>query len=89
MLADLDKAIWKNREQGIPVRKYQQLGIRMRSYLEDLADTAQLEHLPPVVYNIYEETKHLRETDISGYRNVLFHRLDDNNFKTTVLECDD
>lgn len=83
MLAALENKILQNQEKGVPVRHYHQLGNKMRPYLEDLANVAQLEHLPPVIYKIYDYTKYLRETRLESYREVLFKRLDDDNYYKT------
>lgn len=85
MLADVDEHIREKLKLGLPIRKYHELGDQVQNYLEDLAETSQLEHLPPVLYNIYNKTSDLRKTHLGRYREVIFHRLDDLNYEMTNI----
>lgn len=85
MLTEISTEILNNKEKGIPVRKHFQIGDRLKHYLEDLAEIAHLEHLPPVVYKIYNLTSLLRQNHLANYRDAVFEVLDDNNFTMNGL----
>lgn len=85
MLAEISTEILNNKEKCIPVRKHFQIGNRIKNYLEELAEIAHLEHLPPVVYKIYDLTSLLRQNHLAKYRDAVFEVLDDNSFRMNGL----
>jgi hypothetical protein len=51
MLKELDEEIEK--KSGVPVRKYHHLGVNQGCYFEDLAGTARIKRVPPVINKLY------------------------------------
>lgn len=80
MLTEIESEIHNNTKKSIPVRKYFQIGDKLKSYLDELSEIAHLEPLPPVVYNIYNVTSLLRQTYLDTYRDAVFEVLDDDHF---------
>uniref|UniRef100_A0A1B6J0A7 Flavin-containing monooxygenase n=1 Tax=Homalodisca liturata TaxID=320908 RepID=A0A1B6J0A7_9HEMI len=89
MFAELEQEMLTKQKQGIPLRKYHEMKIGMRSYMEGLANIAKFEQFPPVVYKIYYVTAGFRETNLKNYRDAIFHIVDDNNFRVTGLDVNE
>ncbi|XP_046666098.1 senecionine N-oxygenase-like [Homalodisca vitripennis] len=89
MFAELEQEMVTKQKKGIPLRKYHEMKIGMRSYMEGLANIAKFEQFPPVVYKIYDVTAGFRETNLKNYRDAIFHIVDDNNFRVTGLDVNE
>lgn len=81
MLADYEQDLYERRIKGLPNRKMHILGNeRVRKYYADLANTAEIEPIKPVLIDIYERTAYLRSHDVKNYRRYKYRLIDDYNF---------
>lgn len=53
MLEDLQKEIDEKRDKGVPNKYFHMVGLEQEKYFNDLADTAGIKRVPPVVCKIY------------------------------------
>lgn len=75
MLKDLSKEIEEKRRRGIPFKKYHQLGDYQGQYYDDLAQTANIKPVAPVIHKLYVHVKP------NIVRSLNWRLIDDNNFE--------
>lgn len=73
MLAELIEE--ERKKVGRPSRKYHQLGEEQGHYFENLAETANIKKVPPVIHNLYLRVRMGRNL------NDCFRIIDDNNWE--------
>lgn len=87
MLADMEKDMnerWAAR--GLSKRKAHMFGEGFQEkYYRDLAITADIEPIKSYVTKMYNETRRLKQNDITTFRNYKFTIIDDENFQVTQL----
>lgn len=75
MLEELQREIDEKRKKGIPDKQFHFVGLDQEKYFNDLADTAGIARVPPVVCKIY--------TFVSGNKNMndCFEIINENEYK--------
>lgn len=89
MMVELASKLQKQKENGVPVRKYHEVGLEVDKYIGDLTKTAGLKELPPVIYNIYYQVGYLRKYHMTRYREAYFKVVDDENFEMHGFKLDE
>lgn len=73
-------------QRGISKRKAHILGTNYQeAYYKDLATTAGIVPIKPVVVKMYERSRRIKEEDLINYRRYKFTVLDDENFEAHLL----
>lgn len=86
MIADSDKELAKRMARGFPKKKGHYLGVEFqREYCEDLSTTANIERVPEIVLNIYDDCIECRSKNPKDYRNNNYKVIDDENFERTTM----
>ncbi|XP_058446206.1 senecionine N-oxygenase-like [Malaya genurostris] len=81
MLRDMEVDVEERRNRGMPKKFMHKLeGNLQPRYYEDLAQTAQIEPLKPIVMKLYDECMRRRAEDLLHYRDDRFEVIDDENF---------
>lgn len=75
MLEDLQREIDEKREKGVPEKHFHLVGLGQEEYFNDLADTAGIKRVPPVVCKIY--------CYVTGSRNLddCFEIINENEYR--------
>lgn len=81
MMADTERDMSERWKRGLPKKKAHSLGkLYQETYFHDLAITAQVDPIKPVILKIYNEVSHHKIIDFQNYRNYNFTVIDDENF---------
>lgn len=80
MFADLEKEIEQRRKKGLTNRQAHAMGDKQYNYYEDLAETAGIENIKPVINKIMDDCRLKYIYELATYRNQCFKVLDDETF---------
>lgn len=81
MRQDLDQYMEKKKEEGHLTHYAHFLGLKQGWYMEDLADTASIKRVPPVISKLYAHFHSLGKKKFT----VAFKLLNDNEFEEIEL----
>ncbi|XP_058836358.1 senecionine N-oxygenase-like [Topomyia yanbarensis] len=82
MLRDMEADIEERRRRGLPKKSMHKLeGDLQPRYYDDLAKTAQVEPLKPIVMKLFDECMRRRAEDLLNYRNDKFVVTGDGHFR--------
>lgn len=81
MLGDMDRDVKERELRGLPMRKGHMLGDRQQAYYDDLAKTAGIDNLKPVIMKLYSENQKNQASYLS-FRNYKYLLLNDEDFAT-------
>jgi dimethylaniline monooxygenase (N-oxide forming) len=80
MKADLDAEIQRRKNLGLGIRQGHMMGPMQGNYYEDLANTAGIEKLPPVLTKLHNESSQRFLDDLCHYREDVYRIVDHENF---------
>lgn len=80
MLADTNREMEERWAKGYPKKKAHFMGPDQAKYYKDLAKTAEIEPMKPVVLEIYLKTSRKFQSDVKHFREEVFQIVDDENF---------
>lgn len=81
MLADERKEIDDRfNKRGFTKRQFHMMGPLQGEYYDDIADTAAIERLPPVLTKLHNESSHRFLDDLVHYREDRYRIIDSENY---------
>ncbi|XP_065077840.1 senecionine N-oxygenase-like isoform X2 [Ochlerotatus camptorhynchus] len=87
MMEDFEKEINDRWARGLQKRQAHMMGGEVqRVYYNDVAKTADIEPIPPVMINMHIASHRRKNEDLSGYRNDIFRAVDKENFEVEYVE---
>ncbi|XP_039441094.1 senecionine N-oxygenase-like [Culex pipiens pallens] len=87
MLADLQADTENRQKRGLSSRQAHMMGGEVQAvYYEDVARTADVTPVPPIMARMHMHSERRRNEDLLKYRNDVFRVLDDNNFEVEYDE---
>ncbi|XP_062558928.1 senecionine N-oxygenase-like isoform X1 [Armigeres subalbatus] len=82
MMDDYETEMNGRWERGLKKRQAHMMGGEVqRAYYNDVAQTADIEPIPPVMIDMHIASHRRKNEDLSGYRNDVFRVLDGKNFE--------
>lgn len=78
MFEDLAKEVEEKVQMGFPVKKYHLLGYSQGRYFDDLAKTAKIKPVPPVLHKLSSYLLHMKP---NINRSLNWRLIDDYNFE--------
>lgn len=76
----MDRDIKEREQRGLPMRKWHMLGDHQEKYYEDLAKTAGIDNLKPVIMKLYHENNKNNQASYLNFRNKDYRLLNDEEF---------
>lgn len=80
MLNDMDQDIKERELRGLPNRKGHMLGEKQLHYYDDLAKTAGIDNLKPVIMKLYNENRKNQTENYLNFRSKNFRVVSDEEF---------
>jgi len=80
MLAEFEAETKRRKELGVSLRQGHMMGPLQGEYYEDLANTAGIEKLPPVLAKMHNDSSQRFLEDLRHYREDIYKVVDHENF---------
>lgn len=80
MLQEEAEEFEKRRKEGLEKRHFHMMGFKQGHYYDDLANTAGITPLPPVLTKLHNESSTRFLDDLVHYRESRYRIIDDYNF---------
>lgn len=85
MIDDTKREMDARWQRGMPVKNAHSLGVYQGTYFAELASTAEITPVKPVILSIYKEGRRNQMEHPTTYRDYKFSVLDDDRFKVELL----
>lgn len=86
MLEDTARDMGGRWQRGLTKTKAHSMGTSYQDqYYADLASTAGVDPVKPVVLKMFDENKRIQAMDFANYRNYIYRALDDETFKSLLM----
>ncbi|EAT48105.1 AAEL000829-PA [Aedes aegypti] len=87
MMEDLESEMNNRWKRGLKKRQAHMMGGEVqRDYYNDVAKTAEIEPIPPVMIDMHIASHRRKNEDLRGFRNDVFRLLDGENFEMEYVE---
>lgn len=80
MLREEAEELAQRKAEGLKKRHFHMMGFKQDQYYDDLANTAGITPLPPVLTKLHNESSMLFLNDLVHYRERRYRIIDDYNF---------
>lgn len=86
MMEDTERDLDERWRRGLPKRKAHKMGLTLQAhYYEDLATTADVEPIKPVISRMHIHTALTRSNDFLNFRRMKYHVIDDVTFEVQPI----
>lgn len=85
MMSITEREMYELWQRGVDKRKAHALGERQEAYYADLAETAGIAPIKPVIVKMYNRSREIKKEDLINYRRYKFTVLDDETFEAELL----